>query len=140
MLNKRSDKVELLRIAEAVALEKSINKEIILSTMESAIQKAAKTRFGFENDIRASGQIYNVTDGIAYSSRDIYEAMCRIIGKKIPKWSVPLIFFKIVSKISFGKLNKINKLFEDECYSSEKIRSLGFKPKKSIGEMNETFF
>ena len=53
MLNKRSDKVELLRIAEAVALEKSINKEIILSTMESAIQKAAKTRFGFENDIRA---------------------------------------------------------------------------------------
>ena len=54
MLNKRSDKVELLRIAEAVALEKSINKEIILSTMESAIQKAAKTRFGFENDIRAT--------------------------------------------------------------------------------------
>ena len=50
MLNKRSDKVELLRIAEAVALEKSINKEIILSTMESAIQKAAKTRFGFEKD------------------------------------------------------------------------------------------
>ena len=53
MLNQRSDKVELLRIAEAVANEKSIDKEIILSTMESAIQKAAKTRFGFENDIRA---------------------------------------------------------------------------------------
>ncbi len=54
MLNKRSDKVELLRIAEAVALEKSIDKEVILSTMESAIQKAAKTRFGIENDIRAT--------------------------------------------------------------------------------------
>jgi len=53
MLNQRSDKVELLRIAEAVATEKSIDKEIILSSMESAIQKAAKTRFGFENDIRA---------------------------------------------------------------------------------------
>ncbi len=53
MLNQRSDKVELLRIAEAVANEKSIDKEIILTTMESAIQKAAKTRFGFENDIRA---------------------------------------------------------------------------------------
>ena len=53
MLNKRSDKVELLRIAEAVAIEKSIDKEIILSAMESAIQKAAKTRFGSENDIRA---------------------------------------------------------------------------------------
>ena len=53
MLNKRSDKEELLRIAEAVALEKSIDKEIILSSMEAAIQKAAKTKFGSENDIRA---------------------------------------------------------------------------------------
>ena len=53
MLNQRSDKLELLRIAEAVATEKSIDKEIILTSMESAIQKAAKTRFGFENDIRA---------------------------------------------------------------------------------------
>ena len=53
MLNQRSDKVELLRIAEAVAIEKSIDKEIILNSMETAIQKAAKTRFGSENDIRA---------------------------------------------------------------------------------------
>ena len=52
MLNQRSDKLELIRIAEAVALEKSIDKEIILSSMEAAIQKAAKTRFGSENDIR----------------------------------------------------------------------------------------
>ena len=42
MLNQRSDKVELLRIAEAVAIEKSIDKEIILSSMESAIQKRQK--------------------------------------------------------------------------------------------------
>ena len=53
MLNQRSDKMELLRIVESVATEKSIDKEIILNTMETAIQKAAKTRFGLENDIRA---------------------------------------------------------------------------------------
>ena len=53
MLNQRSDKMELLRIAEAVAIEKSIDKEIILNSMETAIQKAARTRFGSENDIRA---------------------------------------------------------------------------------------
>ena len=53
MLNQRSDKVELLRIANAVATEKSIDKEVILSSMELAIQKAAKTKFGSENDIRA---------------------------------------------------------------------------------------
>ena len=96
--------------------------------------------FLVENDIRASGQIYNVTDGIAYSSRDIYESMCRIIDKKIPNWSVPLSLFKIASIVSFGKLSNINKLIEDECYCSKKILSLGFKPRRSIGEMNETFF
>ena len=35
-----------------MAIEKSIDKEIILNSMESAIQKAAKTRFGSENNIR----------------------------------------------------------------------------------------
>ena len=54
MLNQRSDKLELLRIVEAVATEKSIDREIILSSMESAIQKAAKTKFGLDNDIRAT--------------------------------------------------------------------------------------
>jgi len=53
MLNQRSDKLELLRIVEAVATEKSIDQEIILSSMESAIQKAAKTRFGLDTNIRA---------------------------------------------------------------------------------------
>ena len=41
MLNKRADKLELLRIAEAVALEKSIDKELIISSMETGIAKAA---------------------------------------------------------------------------------------------------
>jgi len=54
MLNQRSDKLELLRIVEAVATEKSIDREIILSSMESAIEKAAKTKFGLDNTIRAT--------------------------------------------------------------------------------------
>ena len=54
MLNQRSDKIELLRIVEAVATEKSIDQEIVLSSMESAIQKAAKTKFGLNNNIRAT--------------------------------------------------------------------------------------
>ena len=62
MLNKRADKLELLRIAEAVALEKSIDKELIINSMETGIAKAAKSRFGEENEIevqinRESGDI-----------------------------------------------------------------------------------
>ena len=52
MLNKRANKMELIKIAEAVALEKSIDKDLIISSMESGIQKAAKTRFGLENEIK----------------------------------------------------------------------------------------
>ena len=52
MLNRRSDKLELLRIAEAVALEKSIDKELIIDSMESGIAKAAKSKFGADNVIK----------------------------------------------------------------------------------------
>ncbi|MBL4738919.1 MAG: transcription termination/antitermination protein NusA [Pelagibacteraceae bacterium] len=52
MLNRRADKLELLRIAEAVALEKSIDKELIIDSIESGIAKAAKSKFGSENDIK----------------------------------------------------------------------------------------
>jgi len=52
MLNKRADKLELLRIAEAVALEKSIDKELIINSMETGIAKAAKSKFGQENEIQ----------------------------------------------------------------------------------------
>ena len=52
MLNRRADKLELLRIAEAVALEKSIDKELIISSMETGIAKAAKSKFGSDNEIK----------------------------------------------------------------------------------------
>ena len=52
MLNRRSDKLELLRIAEAVALEKSIDKELIIESMETGIAKAAKSKFGQDNEIK----------------------------------------------------------------------------------------
>jgi len=62
MLNKGLDKLELLRIVDAVANEKSIDKELVIGSMESAIQKAALTKFGSDNNIeviidRESGDI-----------------------------------------------------------------------------------
>ena len=62
MLNRGLDKLELLRIVEAVANEKSIDKELVMNSMESAIQKAALTKFGNDNNIevvidRESGDI-----------------------------------------------------------------------------------
>ena len=67
MLNKRADKLELLRIAEAVALEKSIDKELIISSMESGIAKAAKSaNMPQDNITRAVAKGTGDLDGISY--------------------------------------------------------------------------
>jgi N utilization substance protein A len=47
-----ANRLELLQIADAVAREKSIEKEIVIEAIEDAIQKAARTRYGAEHDIR----------------------------------------------------------------------------------------
>jgi N utilization substance protein A len=49
-----ANRLELLQIADAVAREKSIDRKIVIQAMEDAIQKAAKQRYGQENDIRCS--------------------------------------------------------------------------------------
>ena len=48
-----ANRLELLQIANAVAMEKSIDKEIVIEAIEDAIQKAARARYGAEHDIRA---------------------------------------------------------------------------------------
>lgn len=48
-----ANRLELLQIADAVAREKVIDKSIVLQAMEEAITRAAKARYGAENEIRA---------------------------------------------------------------------------------------
>ncbi len=47
-----ANRLELLQIADAVAREKGIEKEIVIASIEEAIQKAARSRYGAEHDIR----------------------------------------------------------------------------------------
>ncbi|MEL6963461.1 MAG: transcription termination factor NusA [Pseudomonadota bacterium] len=49
-----ANRIELLQIADAVAREKSIDRVIVIDAMQDAIQKAAKSRYGLENDIRCA--------------------------------------------------------------------------------------
>jgi transcription termination/antitermination protein NusA len=48
-----ANKAELLAIADSVAKEKLIDRMIVIEAMEDAIQRAARARYGAENDIRA---------------------------------------------------------------------------------------
>jgi len=47
-----ANRQELLQIAEAVAREKAIDKSVVIASIEEAIQKAARSRYGADHDIR----------------------------------------------------------------------------------------
>jgi UDP-glucose 4-epimerase len=91
-------------------------------------------------DKQANGEIFIATDGVPHSSREIYNAMCSSLNKSIPKWSVPKFLFDMASLISPRSKYKLNKLLGDECYSSAKLETLGFKAQKTLKDMNETSF
>jgi len=91
-------------------------------------------------DDRANGEIFIATDGIPHSSREIYNSLCNVAEKSIPKWYVPKILFDIASLASPNIKYKVNKLLGNECYSSAKLEALGFKAIKSLKDMNETSF
>ena len=46
-------RIEMLQVADAVAREKGIDREEVLEAMELAIQKAGRSKYGHEYDIRA---------------------------------------------------------------------------------------
>jgi len=88
----------------------------------------------------AKGQCYIVTDGRTYSTRELYERICRSLGKEIPAWHVPVWTLKALGRLgdAIGMLlgkrfmfdsDALDKLIESAWYSSEKIsRELGYKP------------
>ncbi|MDB5560750.1 MAG: nusA [Hyphomicrobiales bacterium] len=48
-----ANRLELLQIADAVAREKSIDRTVVIESMQDAIEKAARTRYGAETEVRA---------------------------------------------------------------------------------------
>jgi N utilization substance protein A len=46
--------MEMLQVADIVAREKNIDREIVLEAMEEAIQKAGRSKYGHDHDIRAT--------------------------------------------------------------------------------------
>ncbi len=89
---------------------------------------------------QSNGEIFIITDGRTYSSRDIYEIISSTLGRRIPRWTVPQFLFNVIALITPHLRYRINKLLGDECYSSKKIQSIGFKAKNTLKDMHETDF
>ncbi|MEW6682144.1 MAG: NAD-dependent epimerase/dehydratase family protein [Nitrospirota bacterium] len=92
----------------------------------------------------ANGQCYIVTDGRSYSARELYEMICRALGKSIRRWHVPLGAFKALAGAGdvIGRLrgrrfvfdsDALDKLTGNAWFSSEKIsRELGYRPRMTF--------
>lgn len=102
---------ELLQVADSVAREKGLNKDQVLSAMEGAIQKAAKSRYGYESDIRVNidqktGEVtimkyLTVKDPV----EDEYNEITLEEAKKIdPKAEVGTVFTTKLPPVNFGRV------------------------------------
>ena len=92
----------------------------------------------------AVGCIYNVTDGQIHSLKDIIEAICKALGKKPPKLSLPAglvrpVFGLVEDSLRlFGResplrRSTVDKITEDLAVSGERIQmELGFRPQYDL--------
>ena len=114
MLNRGLDKLELLRIVDAVANEKSIDKEIVIGSMESAIEKAALTKFGHNNNIfvkidRETGNIsiqkvLEVVEKVEDPSREISLNDANKLNEKSDVHKIGDKIYEDLPQIDFGRI------------------------------------
>ena len=88
----------------------------------------------------ATSSCYIVTDRLPYSTRKLYELICRALGKQIPHWQMPLAALGIFGRLGdlAGRITKrrfpidsasLNKLVGSAWYNSQRIsRELGYAP------------
>ncbi len=116
MLNRGLDKLELLRIVEAVANEKSIDKDIVIGSMESAIQKAALTKFGHNNEIlvkidRETGNIsiqkvLEIVENVEDPSREISVGQANTLNESQVEndYKIGDKIYEDLPQIDFGRI------------------------------------
>ena len=93
---------------------------------------------------KAAGQVFVVSDGQTYSTRQMYELICRALNRKVPGWTMPVGVLRGLAVVGdlIGKArgrrfvfdsDALSKLMGSAWFSSEKIQTLlGFKPEWTL--------
>lgn len=96
---------------------------------------------------KANGQTYIVTDGVGYSTRGLYEAMCEELGVPVSSWCLPKGVLRVGAIVGDGlgwlikremPLNSkiLKRLAGSVCYQSERIQNdLGWQPKQAFSDV-----
>jgi N utilization substance protein A len=106
-----ANRLELLQIADAVAREKSIDRMLVIAAMEDAIQKAAKSRYGSENEIRAEidpktgeirlARLLEVVDEVV---QDAIEISLKDARKRNPEANIGDFIAEPLPPLDFGRV------------------------------------
>ena len=103
--------MELLQIADSVAQEKSIEKATVIEAMEEAIQKAARSKYGHENEIRAeidenTGEIrlFRCLEVVELVDNDSTEISMDVARERNPDAQLGDILAEPLPPIAFGRI------------------------------------
>ena len=103
---------ELLQISDSVAREKGLEKEKILEAMEVAIQKAARSKYGNEHDIRViiDRRTGEVTIMKCITVKEVVEDEFTDISLKEalkldPNATIGHVFTTVLPPINFGRVS-----------------------------------
>lgn len=99
----------------------------------------------------AGGRVFIVSDGRAYSTREIYDWVCEALGRRPPRWSVPAAALRAAGRLGDAWLRVTGKPFALDSGGVERLlgsarydsalieRTLGFSPvwdlRKALPEM-----
>ncbi|MFC4725871.1 transcription termination factor NusA [Glycocaulis abyssi] len=106
-----ANRLELLQIARAVAQEKMIDEPLVLAAIEEAIQKAARSRYGSELDIRCSihpktgeMKLTRHTTVVEEVENDSQEISLEEAKKIDPNAEIGTVFEEELPPIEFGRV------------------------------------
>lgn len=137
---------ELLQVADAVARDKGIEKDEVLTAMELAIQKAGRSKYGAEHDIRAqidrkTGEIrlYRFIEVVADDAEIENEAAQIRVGeakKKDAKLNVGDFIVDQLPSIDFGRIaaQTAKQVIGQKIRDAERIRQYN-EYKDRVGEI-----
>ena len=146
-----ANRTELLQIADAVARDKSIDKMVVLHAMEEAMQRAAKARYGSENEIRVEidpktgetrvSRYLNVVDLVDNDKTEISleDAKARnpgaLVGDIIAETLPPVDFSRIAAQAATTIDNA--RLYEQSQRAQEELAHLNEALEQRVTERSE---
>jgi len=94
----------------------------------------------------AKGQVFIVADNEPFSTRQLFEWICAAAGRKVPRWTMPLWFLRVLGRVGdlIGRLRGRRFVFDSDAlakltgnawYTSAKLqRELGWRPRHTLRE------